>query len=257
MKLSTNRRFDLVELLALVLFVGIAAWRLGATFGAYVPYSDQTTRAQEADLRRRYGPSHFSEHDEEWIARDFFGDRRGGVFVDIGASHYRDLSNTFCLETVLNWSGIAVEPQATFAPDYARYRPRTRFFPLFVSDISNEQAKLYVNARNSLWASATKEFTQQVGPEVQEATVRTITLTDLLDASRLTHVDFLSIDVELSEPAVLKGFEIDRFAPSLVCIEAHPQVRQQILDYFAEHQYVIVGRYLRVDTDNLYFRPRR
>ena len=65
----------------------------------------------------------------------------------------------------------------------------------------------------------------------------------------------LSIDVELSEPQVLGGFDAERFRPALVCIEAHPQVRQQILNYFAAHQYVPVGQYLRVDTDNLYFVP--
>jgi len=35
----------------------------------------------------------------------------------------------------------------------------------------------------------------------------------------------------------------------------HPDVRQQILDYFARHAYVMVGRYLRVDVQNLYFTP--
>ena len=32
-------------------------------------------------------------------------------------------------------------------------------------------------------------------------------------------------------------------------------MRQQILDYFARHRYVVVGQYLRVDTQNLYFEP--
>jgi hypothetical protein len=45
-------------------------------------------------------------------------------------------------------------------------------------------------------------------------------------------------------------------SPRLVCIEAHPQVRQPILDYFAAHDYVIVGKGLRMDTENLWFAPR-
>jgi FkbM family methyltransferase len=248
-------KFDLVELSLIVIFVAFASWRLGSTTGSYVRYSEQTTRAEQAELQGKYGPHRFSEHDEEWIARDFFQDRRGGVFVDIGASHYRDLSNTYYLEHSLGWSGVAVDPQEGFAADYARYRPRTRFFSLFVSDASNETAMLYVNARNSLWASARRDFTAQVGPGIKETKVRTITLDDLLDAAGLKHIDYLSIDVELSEPKVLAGFDIDRFRPALVCIEAHPQVRQQILDYFARHRYVVVARYLRVDTDNLYFEP--
>jgi hypothetical protein len=41
----------------------------------------------------------------------------------------------------------------------------------------------------------------------------------------------------------------------LVCIEAHPEVRQEILDYFARNGYVVVGKYLRADIWNLYFTP--
>jgi hypothetical protein len=63
------------------------------------------------------------------------------------------------------------------------------------------------------------------------------------------------MDIELSEPQALAGFDIDRFRPSLVGIEAHLDVRQQILNCFAEHDYVIVGAYLRADTENLHFAP--
>jgi hypothetical protein len=34
---------------------------------------------------RTYGPDRFSEHAEEWLVRDFFRDRRGGFFVDVGS----------------------------------------------------------------------------------------------------------------------------------------------------------------------------
>jgi hypothetical protein len=63
------------------------------------------------------------------------------------------------------------------------------------------------------------------------------------------------MDIELAEPAALRGFSIERFRPALVCVEAHPEVRQQILDYFAAHNYTVVGKYLRADLDNLWFAP--
>lgn len=68
-------------------------------------------------------------------------------------------------------------------------------------------------------------------------------------------MDFLSIDIELAEPAALRGLDVERYRPRLVCIEAHPQGRQQLLDYFAAHGFVVVGKYLRADTANLYFTP--
>ena len=41
----------------------------------------------------------------------------------------------------------------------------------------------------------------------------------------------------------------------LLALVGHPEVRQQILDYFVAHGYTLVGNYLRADTHNLYFMP--
>jgi hypothetical protein len=72
----------------------------------------------------------------------------------------------------------------------------------------------------------------------------------------VTRIDFLSMDIELAEPQALAGFSIERFRPRLVAIEAHPQIRQLLLDYFTEHDYSLVGKYWRVDADNFWFAPR-
>jgi hypothetical protein len=80
-------------------------------------------------------------------------------------------------------------------------------------------------------------------------------LDDILEQHHVASLDFLSIDVELHEPQVLRGFAVDRFRPALVCIEAHPEVRQEILDYFAHHHYRVLGQYLRADMENLWFAP--
>ena len=63
------------------------------------------------------------------------------------------------------------------------------------------------------------------------------------------------MDIELAEPKALAGFDVDRYRPALVCVEAHPDVRQEILDYFTRHGYTVVGKYLRMDPKNLYFSP--
>lgn len=78
---------------------------------------------------------------------------------------------------------------------------------------------------------------------------------DLLIKENVDRIDFLSIDVELAEPKVLAGFTVEKYLPMLVCIEAHPEVRQAILDYFAPRGYVVVGKYLRDDVHNLWFTP--
>jgi FkbM family methyltransferase len=229
-----------------------AAWL--ARSRAHAGFSD-TWHPEAQAIRDKYGPHRNSYGTEEWIIRDFFQDRKGGFFVDVGANHYRITSNTYYLEKELAWSGIAIEPLREFEADYVKHRPRTRFFPFFVSDASNERAKMYVLSRNSLVSSADRNFTERQGQAARELEVPTITLNDLLDAERVPRIDFLSMDIELWEPKALAGFDVRRFRPGLVCVEAHPEVRQQILDYFLRHGYVIVGRYLHADQNNLYFMP--
>ena len=243
-----TKRFDVLELTLIVALASVAVVKLRPQ------YVYQAALVEGADLARTYGPSRNSEHEEEWIIRDFFQDRRNGVFVDVGANDYKFLSNTYYLETALGWSGLAVEPQTSFAEDYRQHRPRSKFLPFFVSDVSNDEATLYYVRSNPLVTSSDKAFAERYG-SATELKAPTITLNDLLTHEQITTFDFLTMDIELAEPKALKGFDIERFRPSLVCIEAHPEVRQQILDYFAAHHYVVVGKYLRVDQANLYFTP--
>ena len=262
----STRRFDMVETALIAgLAVVTTAYLVRSLDGkrleriSYVAY----TSAQEGErLADRYGPSRYSRNEEEWIIRDYFQDRRNGVFVDVGANHYRNDSNTYYLETKLGWSGVAIDPQGDFAAGYRSYRPRTHFFQFFIGDTSDANTAFYLPEGNSLEASADQRFaegrdTETPGArrETRAVVVPTIRLTDLLGRAGVQRFDLLSVDVELAEPGVLAGFDIDRFKPSLVCIEAHPQVRQQILDYFTLHGYVVLGRYLRADLQNLYFSP--
>ena len=260
----STRRFDLAEVSLIFVLVATIAAVAAITVMERAGLSYVTFSAAEegAALKQRYGPARYSEHEEEWIIRDFFKEKRGGVFVDVGANHYQAHSNTYYLESALSWTGVAIDPQTVFAEDYLRHRPGTRYFAYFVSDTSDANATLYQVKENPLVASADRGFAERAGTnakdaayQAQEMTVPTVRLTDLLDRLGMARFDLLSIDVELAEPKVLAGFDIGRFRPSLVCIEAHPQVRQQILNYFAAHGYVLLGRYLRIDLRNLYFAP--
>jgi FkbM family methyltransferase len=227
-------------------------------FFAHAMVSPGLRESQLTELlpfREAFGPTRNSQWPEEWLIRDFFRDRRNGFFLDVGANHYRKDSNTYYLDVELGWEGIAVEPLTEFAADYVRYRPRTRFRPYFVSDVSDEQARLYSTDRDDRVSSGVAEYVGRAGDALNSRDVPTITLDDLLTAEGVDHIDFLNMDIELWEPKGLAGFDIERFRPALVCIEAHVEVRDDVLDYFARHGYVVIGRYLRADIWNLYFRP--
>ncbi len=54
--------------------------------------------------------------------------KRDGTYVDLGAGHYANGSNTFRLATEYGWSGIAAEKDEALAAEYRRTRWRDTFF---------------------------------------------------------------------------------------------------------------------------------
>jgi FkbM family methyltransferase len=229
---------------------------LAVSVVSFIALTRVLNRNVERDwFEAQYGQARYSEHAEEWLIRDFFRDKRGGFFVDVGSYDYKRFSNTYYLEQELGWSGLAIDAQREFEPGYVKYRPRTRFFAAFVSDRSGDLESLFVPKGNRLVASSSKAFTARYENTGRERRVPTITLNDLLDSAGVTQVDFLTMDIELAEPRALAGFDIARFRPRLICVEAHPDVRQQLLDYFEARDYRLIGRYLRADPDNLWFAP--
>jgi FkbM family methyltransferase len=210
----------------------------------------------ELEPLQKYGlANRHSRNFEELIVRDFFQDKRDGVFLDVGANHYRNENNSYFLETSLGWSGIAVDALSEFAADYKTHRPRTRFVAMFASDVPDSTVKFFVPADDSMASSSTPGHTVRHGAPGTAREVPTTTLNALLAEAGISKVDFMSMDIELAEPKALAGFDVERYQPALVCIEGHPEVRQQILDYFARHHYTVVGKYLRMDPQNIYFTP--
>lgn len=258
-----------------VLLLGILLSIIGfVTGGLYVVSNARPAAVEDdagdgvlVDLRRRFGPDRSSEHAEEWIVRDFFNDEPGGTFVDVGAAHATIASNTYFLESRLGWSGVAVDALVEYADTYRSTRPRTQFFTFFVGDRSDDVATIHIAGDNLLVSSATPEFTARRASESKAReefrskdgdaarAVATITLNDLLTRAGVARVDFISMDIELAEPMALAGFDIAKWRPRLVCIEAHPEIRQQLLDYFTARRYTVAGKYLRADVANLWFVP--
>jgi hypothetical protein len=210
------------------------------------------------EFQRRYGNPVASHGPEEWFIRDFFKDARNGVFVDVGAGPASYGSNTFFLETQLGWTGVAIDAQPEYESDYRTLRPNTRFVSAFVDAVDGKPAELWIlprhpesSSRYRVWSNLYAGWFEK--PVRREYT--STTLNTLLHRYSIARIDYLNIDIELGEPQALAGFDIDSFRPRLVSVEAFPPTRQATLDYFAAHQYVLVGKYLRDDPTNLWFRP--
>jgi FkbM family methyltransferase len=205
------------------------------------------------------GQKLYSQFNEELVIRHFFDDERGGTFVDIGAWHWRDGSTTLYLEKHLGWTGLAVDAQGVVRQGYLDNRPGTKFFEYAVTSTSGQKIKFFLGGQLSSTSQTYTEFYDepqgdQRAPAIE---VETITMNDLLSREGLQRIDFLSMDIEDSEPDALAGFDIEKYRPRLVCIEAHEAVQDAIAKYFAAHGYERIDAYFEHDTLNWYYRPKR
>lgn len=51
--------------------------------------------------------SQFSQ--DRWLNDNIFKNKIGGYFIDLGCSHYKNISNTLMFEESLHWKGIGID----------------------------------------------------------------------------------------------------------------------------------------------------
>jgi len=180
----------------------------------------------------------------------------------VGAGDYQRFSTTFYLEEQLGWSGVAIDALSEYAEGYRRHRPRTAFVNVLITDRARGPQPFYRADDFPEVSSVSKQLAEEQAREwsdsgaVSQRTVPSSTLDAVLDAQHLRAIDFLSMDIEEHEPAALAGFDIERFHPALVCVEAHAAVRDALWHYFRRHGYVRQDQYLAWDSANWYFARR-
>jgi len=199
----------------------------------------------------------YSQFDEELIIRDFFQDKRGGFFLDVGAADPDVNNTTYYLEKNLDWKGIAVDAVLDYSVLWQMKRPHSLFFNYLVTDHAGTMDSFYKAGVRTLSSTMKDRMWGDQKVDSVEVQVPTITLTKLLDDNHVAHIDLVSMDIEESEPQALAGFDIERFRPDLVCIEAVERVQPKIRAYFDAHGYERIERYAQHDQVNWYFTPKK
>lgn len=148
------------------------------------------------------------------------GGKRDGFFVEFGACDGLLLSNSVCLEQQFGWSGILAEPSRTWLPKISANR-RCTIETRCVWSVTGDQLEFgefsndEYNTRSGLVASSDDDLRL-----AETYSVETVSLNDMLDQHRAPPViDFMSIDTEGSELAILEAFDFDRYAIEFLAVE--------------------------------------
>jgi FkbM family methyltransferase len=172
------------------------------------------------------------------LVRQFFGGAKPGVFVEVGANHPTQASQTWHLEQQ-GWSGVLVEPNPDLCELLRAQRPRSRTFQAAVGGPDQAgEVDLLLGAEHVHSTVAPVLDDPLSGRKIR---VPLRTLDAILEEAGLERIDFLSIDVEGMELAVLQGLNLKKYAPRLILLEEHRRNYTKHF-YLRRHGYRLVKR---------------
>jgi FkbM family methyltransferase len=166
----------------------------------------------------------YAQNFEDVILERIFKGVEAGFYVDIGACHpvYDSVTQHFYLK---GWNGINVEPQPELFAELQLYRDRDINLNLCIGN-STEQQTLHITSDlgTSTLVPSLAENYLKTGSVSQAINVEVIPLNVLWEKHVSgREVDFLKIDVEGYETAVLESVDFSLVTPQMLVIEAvHP-----------------------------------
>ncbi|XP_064108460.1 protein Star-like [Macrobrachium nipponense] len=168
--------------------------------------------------------------------KQFFINQTSGFFVEAGALDGEFLSNTLWLEQTLGWKGLLVEPDKDSYRQLLQKHRRSWSSNTCLSNSSRPKETVHVSVRLSgeyngiSWylRGSSHELGATLAPHYDSvfkasresyAMVQCFPLASFLWALNVTTVDFLSLDIQGAEEAVLKSFPWNKFTIKMIVAE--------------------------------------
>jgi FkbM family methyltransferase len=182
-----------------------------------------------------------SQFGEDRILAEIFRERAYGYCVEVGAHDGRTGSASYLFEQK-GWQCLLVEPIPALVDEIRRHRACA---VVNCAASSTEGEATFFVAEN-VEPMSTLDLTpdrldwiRRAGGAVSEITVRTATLDRLLEEAGFPELQFITIDVEGHEMAVLEGFTLEAHKPRIVIIEDNSVAGDaRVAKYMSERGYV-------------------
>jgi FkbM family methyltransferase len=198
---------------------------------------------------RAFATLSYSQEGEDIVLKRLFGriSDRQGFYIEVGSHHPFRFSNTYLFYRA-GWRGICIDPMPGSARAFARWRPRDLALELAIGEAPASMAYYMFNepALNTFDASLV-DHRLKSGDQYRIIGTRSV---DVVPLSAITRehvpegvdVDFISIDVEGLDLAVLRSNDWDRIRPKAVIVECleldlHSLSRDPVGQFLSEKGY--------------------
>jgi FkbM family methyltransferase len=217
---------------------------------------DVTTTAWKIGRALGSLPQYFSQFGQDWYLNEkLFKNARGGIFVDVGAYDGISGSNTLFYEKFLGWSGLCIEPDAAQFTKLAAMRS-CACLQTCIADRDGTAEFVSVTEGLTMMGGLAEHYDPADVKALSERSkiarleMETRRLDHVLDENGIGRIDYLSIDTEGSELAILKSFDLARFGVRALSVENNRNT-PEIGSHLASYGY---RKLIRLGVDDLYVR---
>jgi len=168
---------------------------------------------------------YYSQWGEDLFINEYFKNIQKGFYVDIGSYHPVMYSNT-CLLFNKGWRGMNVDLNQTSIDLFNIMRPRDFNVCAAISD-REEERDLFFDHPFSPVNTIEETFYNKSNKKLafrnfKKRKIKTKKFENIVkEISDISKIDFLNIDCEGFDYFVLKGFNLEKYAPMLICIELY------------------------------------
>jgi hypothetical protein len=195
-------------------------------------------------LQTGHAASQFSQ--DMWLFHNIFKKyalaNRTGFYVDSGANHWRDMSNTFFYDVCLGWKGVCVEPSAQYHDGLLKHRS----CDLVPTCIAASTSSVHLSG----------EGTHVVqGGDLQCLSLEAMLGQRFKNDKGQYEIDLWSLDVEGYELNVLSGLNFSNVNISVLLVEDFWISQRQLDEILLNHVPTIFQKAKQFPIDSLFIQP--
>lgn len=202
-------------------------------------------------LQKRYKIS-YSQCGEDLIAAFLLYGPLGLTkpsYLDIGAHHPVHLSNTF-LFYQKGSSGVCVEPDPLLHAKIKRRRRRDTVLNIGVGSSAESSAEFYIMSAKALSTFSKAEsqrYSQYQSQKIEQVIeLPLVTINEVIEEHFNPYPNFVSLDTEGMDLAIIKSLDFAKYRPQVFCIETLTYTEnkseekiQEIIDYMCANRYSV------------------
>ena len=154
------------------------------------------------------------------LVLNIFKNQKKGFYLDIGCGHPIKNNNTYLLNK-RGWSGINIDLDEENIDLFNSYRKKDVNLATAVSDKEGETDLYFYHNKSALNTISKENADFQKAKVSAIKRIKTQTINKIIENSQFKDrkIDFLSVDVEGSELAILKNFDFTKYSPKVIVVE--------------------------------------